>query len=522
MPSRVRRRRLPRIVALIAVVLMLGGTALLGGCASDSSDRSSGTQSSQVLPLESPTSRENPEVEVPVTPSGGWQIPAETQASDDQWGAYTGASAVLPGQPLTIHTSASGPVTASAYRIGGYGGAGAALVGSPLTFTAQGLDQTPLVDATLRAPYVDWPAAASMDTTGWPAGLYLLNVSAEGSAVNVPFTMVSENIEGTVVFIAGDTTWAAYNDWGGRSLYGGPGGFADRSYGASFDRPYAQDWQIWYEFDVPIVRVLEDAGVPIGYTTVSALAQQSNGLRGAAGAISNGHDEYWPVSYRQALVDARDTGTNLAFLGANAGYWRVRIEQGVGGPGRMVVGYKDAGLDPVKNSPETTVRLRDEPAAMPEVDVIGQLYDCFPARGDATITEPSFFLFADTGVGPGSTVPGLIGIESDRAFARADTPRPIQVPALSRIACKDSVSYSTMTYYGADSGAGVFATGTMNWGPALAGARRNGLTESATAFTTTVTTNLARQMAQGPMARSHPPSDDYAVIAGLPQNTFAN
>lgn len=461
-------------------------------------------------------------MEVPVTPSGGWQIPAETQASDDQWGAYTGASAVLPGQPLTIHTSASGPVTASAYRIGGYGGAGAALVGSPLTFTAQGLDQTPLVDATLRAPYVDWPAAASMDTTGWPAGLYLLNVSAEGSAVNVPFTMVSENIEGTVVFIAGDTTWAAYNDWGGRSLYGGPGGFADRSYGASFDRPYAQDWQIWYEFDVPIVRVLEDAGVPIGYTTVSALAQQSNGLRGAAGAISNGHDEYWPVSYRQALVDARDTGTNLAFLGANAGYWRVRIEQGVGGPGRMVVGYKDAGLDPVKNSPETTVRLRDEPAAMPEVDVIGQLYDCFPARGDATITEPSFFLFADTGVGPGSTVPGLIGIESDRAFARADTPRPIQVPALSRIACKDSVSYSTMTYYGADSGAGVFATGTMNWGPALAGARRNGLTESATAFTTTVTTNLARQMAQGPMARSHPPSDDYAVIAGLPQNTFAN
>lgn len=459
---------------------------------------------------------------VPVIPSGNWQIPDGLQVSDDQWGVYTGASAVLPGEQLTIHTSAAGQVTASAFRMGGYGGAGGALVGSQLSFTAPGYDQTPQIDTTLRAPYAGWPAAASMDTTGWPAGLYLLKVSAQGGEVNVPFTVRSADLNGAVAFIAGDTTWAAYNDWGGRSLYGGPGGFADRSYGASFDRPYATDWQIWYEFDVPIVRVLEEAGVPIGYTTVTAIAQEPESLRGAAGAISNGHDEYWPLRYRQALLDARDSGTNLAFLGANAGYWRVRLGEGVGGPARMVIGYKDATLDPVKNSPETTVRLRDEPAPMPEVDVIGQLYDCFPARGDAEITEPTFFLFAGTGVTEGSRVPGLIGIESDRAFARPDTPRPIQVPALSQISCKDSTTYSTMTYYGVASGAGVFATGTMNWGPALAGARRNGLTEVATEFTTRVTTNLAQQMADGPMARSHPPQDDYDVIAALPQNTFAD
>lgn len=499
------------ITALVALV----------GCAGTSGGNSGSESSTPSVPA-APTASPTPEPTVPVVPSGGWQIPSGSEAPDSEWGAYTGLSSVLPGEPLSIHTSASGPVSVSAYRMGSYGGAGGALVAEPLQFTAAGADQTPLVDQTLRAPYAGWPAAAQMDTTGWPPGLYLLQVAAQGTLVNVPVTVRTADLTDAVVYVAGDTTWAAYNDWGGRSLYGGPGGFADRSFGASFDRPYSSDWQIWYEFDVPIVRVLEEAGVPLGYTTVTALAAQPASLSGAAGAISNGHDEYWPVSYRQALIDARDGGTNLAFLGANAGYWRVRLADGAGGSDRMVVGYKDAGLDPLKNSPETTVRLRDEPAAMPEVDVIGQLYDCFPARGDATITEPSFFLFSGTGVGEGTTIAGLIGIESDRAFARADTPRPIQVPALSQISCKDSTSYSTMTYYAADSGAGVFATGTMNWGPALAGANRNGLTESATAFTTTVTTNLARQMASGPMGVTNPPRDDYALIAQLPQNTFAN
>jgi len=364
--------------------------------------------------------------------------------------------------------------------------------------------------------------ATTFDTTGWPAGFYLLHVEAEGTARNVPVVVRSEDLTGTVAFIAGDLTWQAYNDWGGRSLYGGSSGFSDRAYGASFDRPYSADWQIWFDFDIPIVRVLETADVPVGYTTVSAVAADPDSLLGAAGAISNGHDEYWTVDYRRALTQARDTGTDIAFLGANAGYWRVRLAAGEGGSDRMVVGYKSAMLDPVKGDPQTTVRFRDDPAADPELDLIGQFYDCFPSRGDATIIEPGFFLFADTGVQQGSSIPGLIGIESDRAYARADTPRPIQIPALSQASCKDGTTISTMTYYTAASGAGVFATGTMNWGPALGGATRGGLTSEATAFTRTVTTNLARAMAAGPMGLRHPAEDDFAVLEELPQTNFAD
>jgi hypothetical protein len=39
------------------------------------------------------------------------------------------------------------------------------------------------------------------------------------------------------------TTWQAYNDWGGYSLYTGPGGsFSARSRVVSFDRPYSSQY----------------------------------------------------------------------------------------------------------------------------------------------------------------------------------------------------------------------------------------------------------------------------------------
>jgi hypothetical protein len=41
--------------------------------------------------------------------------------------------------------------------------------------------------------------------------------------------------------------------------------------------------------------------------------------------ISLGHDEYWSPAMRHTVEGARDAGTNLAFLGANAVYWRVRF-----------------------------------------------------------------------------------------------------------------------------------------------------------------------------------------------------
>ena len=42
--------------------------------------------------------------------------------------------------------------------------------------------------------------------------------------------------------------------------------------------------------------------------------------------IVAGHDEYWTSRMRDAFEAARDAGVNLAFFGANIGYWQMRYE----------------------------------------------------------------------------------------------------------------------------------------------------------------------------------------------------
>ncbi len=212
----------------------------------------------------SPEPSQSTPAPVPVTPSKNWQIPDVNRAIGDQWGAYLGASSLLPGEPLTVHISAEGPAAVTPYRIGDYGGVGGAQVGPSVGVTVTESSTPPQVDPALLSTVAGWPETTRLDTSGWPDGFYLIQVAAEGTAANIPLVVRTEDLTDKVVFIAGDLTWQAYNNWGGRSLYGGPGGFADRSFAVSFDRPYSSEWEIWNEFDVPIVRVLEETGVPLG------------------------------------------------------------------------------------------------------------------------------------------------------------------------------------------------------------------------------------------------------------------
>ncbi|MDP3972174.1 MAG: hypothetical protein Q8P61_04590, partial [Candidatus Nanopelagicales bacterium] len=215
----------------------------------------------------------------------------------------------------------------------------------------------------------------------------------------------------------------------------------------------------------------------------------------------------------------RDRGGNLAFAGANAGYWRVRLAETANGPGRRIVCYKSAGLDPRKAAKDTTARWRDDPHPQPENEVVGMLYDAFPAKGNMRITDPDFFLFEGTGVREGQTLLNLVGDESDRYYPREDTPRPIQLPAVSPVTCRGNQTWSTMSYYTTQSGAGVFATGTMNWTRTLP--RTDGSTgdKSAKDFVFQVTQNLMREMAEGPMARRNPARDDSQRVQLPAHNT---
>lgn len=446
-------------------------------------------------------------------------------AGDTELAGYLGQVSVTAGEDATLYaTSTLGDYTIAAHRLGWYGGAGARVVWTSPAPVAGVAQPAPKIAAD-RTVTTRWAPSATIPTAGWPEGSYLLVLRSvrTGKGRYVPLVVRSPQLRDRLVLASATLTYQAYNAWGGHSLYKGPdSSFATRSHRVSFDRPYDRGGATEvFKFEVPIVqraeRIAAERGLDLGYTTGWDLDRRAGLLEGARGLVSMGHDEYWSVPMRDAVERARDAGTNLAFLGANVAYWRVRLEDGPTGPARTLAGYKDGGADPVKG-PTSTVLWRSAPHPRPENALTGMLYECFPARGPLVVHDPSFFAFAAAGAGPGASYPGLVGTEIDRAYPIAGTPSNLQVVAHSPVPCADKGrTYGDTTYYTAASGAGVFASGTMLWTAALAGTTTGtGLTERSVAFARDVTDAVLVEMAKGPLGRSHPAAGN---LAGLGAST---
>ena len=123
-------------------------------------------------------------------------------------------------------------------------------------------------------------------------------------------------------------TWQAYNPGGGRSTYD----LAGRSTRAivSFDRPY--DWAAPADRAARLgdpVRALRRAQRLRRQLPVRRLHRRASGLAAQHRLVAvAGHSEYWTKTMRDAFETARDSGVNLAFMGANDAYWQVRYEDG--------------------------------------------------------------------------------------------------------------------------------------------------------------------------------------------------
>jgi hypothetical protein len=78
-----------------------------------------------------------------------------------------------------------------------------------------------------HTPIAPWHASLTVDTSGWRPGSYLIRLTGHGHASYVPLIVRSSITRGRLVLLAPNTTWQAYNDWGGRNLYWGPRGKGD-------------------------------------------------------------------------------------------------------------------------------------------------------------------------------------------------------------------------------------------------------------------------------------------------------
>ncbi|GAA0931868.1 N,N-dimethylformamidase beta subunit family domain-containing protein [Nonomuraea longicatena] len=384
---------------------------------------------------------------------------------------YADEVSVLPGQSFRLRVSTTAPrFTVRAFRMGAR--AAQVWVSQPV----KGVRQPPARTVGGMVTAAHWKPSLTVDTTGWAEGAYLLRLEAAGGGQRfVPVTVRSASARGRVVIVNAVTTWQAYNRWGGRNLYTGPGGFADRSRRVSFDRPYDTNGaRLFLDLEQDAIEVAERSGVPLAYLTNLDLTPKA--LEGARAIVSLGHDEYWTPGMRAAVTGARDKGANLAFLGANAVYWRISTDDRI-----------------VECDKESRCRLWRE--SKPESTLVGQMYDCFPAEAAYEVSRPSHWIFDGT---RGRRFPGLAGVETDRV-SRGSPPN-VRVLAESPVNCGGRATVSHSTFYVAPSGAGVFASGTMRWVCGMRGRRcGHGVTDAAAAFTRRATTNLLVRFAKGPV-----------------------
>jgi hypothetical protein len=437
---------------------------------------------------------------------------------------YADQHSVLPGENFDLYVSTtSTSYQVRAFRVGWYGGAQARLVWTSAAQPGSAQADSLFDDATRRV-YTKWTKSLTVSTDGWPEGAYLLRLdAANGHQRYVPMVDRSASAQGKVLLMHAVATWQAYNLWGGYDLYQGmDGSYDSRSYAVSLDRPYddvgAEKFMVYERAAVVLAERLK---LPIAYTTGIDVHADPSVLKGAKAIFSLGHDEYWTPQQRQYVTAARDAGTNLAFLGANTCFRRVRFESSDLGTNRNVICYKTAyEEDPLYGSDDAlvTTDFRADPSPDPESSMTGVLYEGYPTDAPYVVINADHWLYQGTGVKNGDSFDHLVGVEYDRVTPGEPTPRPIEIIAHSPLVCNGESSHSDSAYYTVASGAGVFASGTMRWVEGLmAGTSDDGsdhqMNAATGAFVTRTTTNLMRAFAAGPAGHTQPaPQDNVSQV----------
>ena len=208
-------------------------------------------------------------------PASEWDIDG---AGDPSIQGFATDISVNRGQTIAfkIDTPATDYVL-DIYRMGYYGGHGRSEDRNdhPVGHAAPDAARMPDRCGTGLIDCGNWDASASWlvpaDAT---SGIYFAKVARTdtGGASHIVFVVRDDASHSDVLFQTSDTTWQAYNQYGGNSLYvGGPGTSPGRAYKVSYNRPFTtrgtspEDWVFNAEY--PMVRWLEANGYNVTYTS---------------------------------------------------------------------------------------------------------------------------------------------------------------------------------------------------------------------------------------------------------------
>ena len=438
----------------------------------------------------------------PGNPSSVWDVSGSGSATIQ---GFATAMSVNVGETESFKVkTAATSYRLDIYRMGYYAGNGARLIATVNPVGRQSQPNCLTSDSTGLIDCGNWAVSASWSVPATAvSGIYfarLVRTDGTAGASHVFFVVRNDDSKSDLLFQTSDTTWQAYNQYGGNSLYvGSPAG---RAYKVSYNRPFGtrgsgpEDFVFNSEY--PMVRFMEANGYDVSYASgvdTDRGGPQHLGMRNfmPKAFLSVGHDEYWSGNQRTNVEAARDAGVNLAFFSGNEVFWKTRwenSEDGTNTPYRTLVTYKEthanAIIDP---QPSTWTGTWRDPRFSPPKD---------GGRPENRLTGTSFKVNSGTvnlkvpaadgkmRVWRGTTVAsqtagatatlgsGTVGYEwdedADNGFRPPGLIRLSTTPASGVQVLQDygstygsgSATHS-LTLYRAPSGALVFGGGTTQW-----------------------------------------------------------
>ena len=424
--------------------------------------------------------------------------------SIDDWDLNGSGDSTIQGFATQISVNAGSAVqfkidtSASAYsimiyRLGWYQGKGAREITTiaPSVTLPQPQPACATNPATEIYDCGTWKVSASWDIPADAiSGVYIARLvrTDNGGDSRIPFIVRNDGNTSKVLFQTSDTTWQAYNTYGGSNFYwGGPNG---RAYKLSYNRPFnTPDRDYVFSNEYPMIRYLEQNGFDVSYVSGLDTSVDPALITKHKVYMSVGHDEYWSKPQRDNVLAARNAGVSLAFFGGNNMYWKTRWEPSQDGnntANRTIVCYKvtwdNAQTDPVEPTPTWRDPRFGDLGHGPENSLMGTLYkaNSVDLAIKVNADEGKLRLWRNTSLASLGTddtatlAAHTVGYESDEDLDNGF--RPAGLVRMSTTVGPTS-EYLTdfgntvvpgttthhVTQYRASSGALVFSSGTIQW-----------------------------------------------------------
>ncbi|MBC8871976.1 MAG: hypothetical protein H8E44_21305 [Planctomycetes bacterium] len=344
---------------------------------------------------------------------------------------YCSKQSVQAGESIDIMVSTNPPerFQIEIFRTGYYGGRGARLMTTLGPFDGK-TQPTPEVGDRALVECKWEPTATLTIPDDWLSGVYLGRLTlltgdpTKAAWQSYVVFIVRDNRPADILLQCSDNTWQAYNRWPDKySVYTHPKGNQGPWADVSFDRPYAKYAQIyenpqsmgsgeWLCFEFPFAYWLEQHGYDVTYCSNADMITPKHGLKCKA-FLSIGHDEYWDIRQYNSVVKMREAGVNLLFFSGNSVCWVSPFRDSSDGRPKRII-FRGG---PYGGKYQYAEKRHKEhgpfPHRGPDEGYLMGARNVSPVNGggDWIVTKPDHWMFENTGIEKGDSIPGLIGWE---------------------------------------------------------------------------------------------------------------